>query len=232
MHVCTQTVASTNVIIKLKTVLLATYVPDCYLFILRLRYLTLLLFPQVNHRYHTNKRKMYCRHVVLNSMLPSATQRLLGMATTSATLPHSCFWSSASSSKRPTFNSDVNTADVSDSKALIPVSSHITHLQSQYSRSFGRLDRQHLSRRDLLHTCLPGFSRLQSFHHMSNGKSGLSKPGRHPLLGTPCSLNGRRGFFLSPKAILDASPPSFQPYLRLIRFDKPIGEVCCCKCWS
>ncbi|XP_025107740.1 4-hydroxybenzoate polyprenyltransferase, mitochondrial-like isoform X2 [Pomacea canaliculata] len=29
----------------------------------------------------------------------------------------------------------------------------------------------------------------------------------------------------SPKAILEASPPSFQPYLRLIRFDKPIGTM-------
>lgn len=43
-------------------------------------------------------------------------------------------------------------------------------------------------------------------------------------------LNGRevgvvqqRDLSVSPKAILDASPTTMQPYLRLIRFDKPIG---------
>jgi hypothetical protein len=33
----------------------------------------------------------------------------------------------------------------------------------------------------------------------------------------------QRDLSLSPKSILDASPTSLQPYLRLIRFDKPIG---------
>ena len=32
-----------------------------------------------------------------------------------------------------------------------------------------------------------------------------------------------RQFSLSPKVILEASPKPLQPYLRLIRFDKPIG---------
>ncbi|KAL5020750.1 hypothetical protein ScPMuIL_002167, partial [Solemya velum] len=34
-----------------------------------------------------------------------------------------------------------------------------------------------------------------------------------------------REFSLSPQKILEASPPSIQPYLRLIRFDKPIGSL-------
>ena len=62
------------------------------------------------------------------------------------------------------------------------------------------------------------------------GAPGQAKPLRHPLLGTQCSLSAdhaRRQFSLSPKAILEASPPSLQPYLRLIRFDKPIGECFC-----
>ena len=33
-----------------------------------------------------------------------------------------------------------------------------------------------------------------------------------------------RQLMASPKAILDASPKTMQPYLRLIRFDKPIGN--------
>ncbi|CAC5409777.1 COQ2 [Mytilus coruscus] len=33
----------------------------------------------------------------------------------------------------------------------------------------------------------------------------------------------KRNLSVTPKAILDASPKSLQPYLRLIRFDKPIG---------
>lgn len=35
----------------------------------------------------------------------------------------------------------------------------------------------------------------------------------------------QRDLSLSPKSILDASPTSLQPYLRLIRFDKPIGML-------
>lgn len=31
-------------------------------------------------------------------------------------------------------------------------------------------------------------------------------------------------FMFSPKRILEASPPKYQPYLKLIRFDRPIGK--------
>jgi len=40
----------------------------------------------------------------------------------------------------------------------------------------------------------------------------------------------QRQLTLSPKAIVDASPLSLQPYLKLIRFDRPIGKLtrkCC-----
>ncbi|KAL5014521.1 hypothetical protein ScPMuIL_008791 [Solemya velum] len=52
----------------------------------------------------------------------------------------------------------------------------------------------------------------------------------HPL-STRClnpitgNTQFHREFSLSPQKILEASPPSIQPYLRLIRFDKPIGSL-------
>ena len=45
----------------------------------------------------------------------------------------------------------------------------------------------------------------------------LTKPWRS-------SLSSERQFSLSPKVILETSPKSMQPYLRLIRFDKPTGK--------
>lgn len=43
-----------------------------------------------------------------------------------------------------------------------------------------------------------------------------------------CLKNGsfvpRRSASFSPQGILEASPPALQPYMRLIRFDKPIGS--------
>ncbi|XP_055958269.1 4-hydroxybenzoate polyprenyltransferase, mitochondrial isoform X2 [Patella vulgata] len=48
----------------------------------------------------------------------------------------------------------------------------------------------------------------------------------HPLLSTNINQSKRlekTNFTLSTKSILESSPPSIQPYLRLIRFDKPIG---------
>ncbi|KAK3103236.1 hypothetical protein FSP39_017732 [Pinctada imbricata] len=61
--------------------------------------------------------------------------------------------------------------------------------------------------------------RRQNFHGMNRCKKGselnnLSYSG--PLVQS-------QNFSLTPKGILDASPPVLQPYLRLIRFDKPIG---------
>lgn len=38
-------------------------------------------------------------------------------------------------------------------------------------------------------------------------------------------LNNKRSFSLSPAGIVDASPVFVQPYLRLMRLDKPIGEL-------
>lgn len=38
-------------------------------------------------------------------------------------------------------------------------------------------------------------------------------------------LNSKRYFKLSPAGIVNASPAAIQPYLRLMRLDKPIGEL-------
>ena len=47
----------------------------------------------------------------------------------------------------------------------------------------------------------------------------------HPLLSTEVvQHNGAKRLSISLKSILDASPPSIQPYLKLIRFDRPIGK--------
>ena len=63
-----------------------------------------------------------------------------------------------------------------------------------------------------------------AFHHVSK-KDPSNTRIHHPLLGQGILLGSERKLSVSPKAILDSSPPSIQPYLRLIRFDKPIGET-------
>lgn len=40
-----------------------------------------------------------------------------------------------------------------------------------------------------------------------------------------CGLNNVRSFSLSPAGIVNAAPASVQPYLHLMRLDKPIGEL-------
>ena len=176
---------------------------------------------------------MYCRHLLLNTMVPSASQRLMGLATsaTPVSLGQTQRWSSSSSPSNPSgrLDSDVNcsviscvphnrmlTLPVGPRKNLTP---RLTSMRSLNSKTL-------LTRNQLYP------SQLSHFHHVSrndwDGAHSQIQPLHHPLLGngTQCSLgaSARRRFSLSPKAILEASPPAFQPYLRLIRFDKPIGE--------
>ena len=184
-------------------------------------------------------KTMYCRHLLFNTMVPSAAQRLMGLATTSVSplsvsLGQTRQMSHSSSSKPP--GPSLSDSDVKCSASscvsytglqTLPVLS-CTHLAPRHA-SISSLNLKVLLRENQLHS-----RQLSHFHHMSSdrwvGAPGQAKPLRHPLLGTQCSLSAdhaRRQFSLSPKAILEASPPSLQPYLRLIRFDKPIGECFC-----
>lgn len=58
-------------------------------------------------------------------------------------------------------------------------------------------------------------------HHSPFQSNSISKRVLTPIT---CNTEFHRELSLSPKKILDASPPSVQPYMRLMRFDKPIGE--------
>ncbi|XP_060562122.1 4-hydroxybenzoate polyprenyltransferase, mitochondrial-like isoform X2 [Ruditapes philippinarum] len=69
-------------------------------------------------------------------------------------------------------------------------------------------DHQH---RDIYHLC--DKNRLQKYKRLEHGLI---------LPATNVSIHHRPVSF-GTKAILDASPPKVQPYLRLLRFDKPIG---------
>ena len=170
---------------------------------------------------------MYCRHLLFNTMVPSASQRLMGLATTSVSTlsvgQTRQLSRSSPSESRGRLDSDVNCSLPS----CVPYSGLLPLPVSSYRNLAPRhSDMSSLNfRENQLHP-----RQLSHFHHMSsNGWDGARdqvKPLHHPLLGTRCSLSAaaRRHLSLSPKAILEASPPSVQPYLRLIRFDKPIGE--------
>ncbi|XP_069141538.1 4-hydroxybenzoate polyprenyltransferase, mitochondrial-like isoform X2 [Argopecten irradians] len=65
---------------------------------------------------------------------------------------------------------------------------------------------------------LTGFS---NFHSMKNSELFNKRKLMDPFIYLRHPSN--RCLAMSPKGILDASPKQIQPYLRLIRFDKPIG---------
>ena len=70
-----------------------------------------------------------------------------------------------------------------------------------------------LNRYNLARNCLHG----NAYRHRDS-HSALLNPWKETL------SSSQRQFSLSPKVILEASPKPLQPYLRLIRFDKPIGK--------
>jgi hypothetical protein len=67
--------------------------------------------------------------------------------------------------------------------------------------------------RDIYHLC--DKNRLQKYKRLEQG---LFLPATNVLIQ-------HRPVSFGTKAILDASPPKVQPYLRLLRFDKPIGKM-------
>ncbi|XP_076447823.1 4-hydroxybenzoate polyprenyltransferase, mitochondrial-like isoform X2 [Babylonia areolata] len=165
---------------------------------------------------------MYCRHILLGNMVPSATQRLLGLATTS---PLSQSWVAGPSAALPK-SSAVTTSVLVPAPHRELLSGPVPHHQPGPPRHWRKTNIHTLTRTiPQLHSCQ--FSHSLDLHQWK--KSGWERCGgqvqQHPLLGTPCLLMGRRGFSALPKAILEASPPSLQPYMRLIRFDKPIGTM-------
>ncbi|KAK6177230.1 hypothetical protein SNE40_015370 [Patella caerulea] len=73
--------------------------------------------------------------------------------------------------------------------------------------------------------CLKHNMPFNAMHHHTLSSNMKCLHG-HPLLSTNINQSTRLGktnFSLSTRSILESSPPSIQPYLRLIRFDKPIG---------
>ncbi|KAL8620370.1 hypothetical protein ACOMHN_012995 [Nucella lapillus] len=170
---------------------------------------------------------MYCRHLLFSNMAPSANQRLLGLASTL----------SQNWAKGPLFalstNSPVCTSFMTLTNPAInttlkePVSGPVgscTHPQLRSLKHFQRLNKHAVSRSIPFQSCQ--FSHSLNFHQLAkNCREGKKKGVLHPLLGSQCSLTDRRTFSALHKAILEASPLSLKPYLKLIRFDKPIGTM-------
>ncbi|KAK7103030.1 hypothetical protein V1264_021162 [Littorina saxatilis] len=161
-------------------------------------------------------------------MAPSATQRLMGLATTSASR-HGTHRSSTTqfSKSTGTARPEVYPAVLSslpDSETQNLLASGIERNVALTQRSLQSMNSSLLLSKNCAIVGHSQLSHSANYHHMS-GHGSQEKRSKHPLLGTPCSLSGRRQFNVTPKAILEASPPSFQPYLRLIRFDKPIGTL-------
>lgn len=67
---------------------------------------------------------------------------------------------------------------------------------------------------------------MHSFHSVTVNSNVLGE--NMSASNIQCLNNGsfvpRRSASFSPQGILEASPPALQPYMRLIRFDKPIGN--------
>lgn len=70
-------------------------------------------------------------------------------------------------------------------------------------------------------------SSITNYSWCSGKGSDLSQANNRKLLDTSVrkTFPPHRDFSLTPQGIVNASPKQMQPYLRLIRFDKPIGKV-------
>lgn len=96
----------------------------------------------------------------------------------------------------------------------------------------------HAVRRSLQHICSARLSSLRGQNE--NITTAFCQPGScfnksddHRQRAWPPFLaghsRGRRFFSLTPAGIVNAAPASVQPYLRLMRLDKPIGEPSSCE---
>nr|XP_055056735.1 4-hydroxybenzoate polyprenyltransferase, mitochondrial [Misgurnus anguillicaudatus] len=86
----------------------------------------------------------------------------------------------------------------------------------------------HPVKRSLPLFCSAYFSNLTRHHENLNialcqSGSSFNKASAHKQGIWSSSLVGNRSFSLTPAGIVNAAPASFQPYLRLMRLDKPIG---------
>ncbi len=90
----------------------------------------------------------------------------------------------------------------------------------------------HAVRRSLPQICSARLSSLRR-QHASITTPYFNKSDDHKQRTWPPILaghnSGRRLFSLTPAGIVNAAPASVQPYLRLMRLDKPIGELNSCE---
>lgn len=166
---------------------------------------------------------MFARHLLLKTMMPSVTQTLLGTETSSALLlfPSESKWLTP----LPSFLQCCNVHATCSSTQVKPQPSTLAQTMSKVftapnAQNLLCVKHQHLQKK------------IDRFYHIYTGMKGSRECCmHHPRKRIQYKLNGAhchqpaRMLSFSPKAILEASPPSFQPYLRLIRFDKPIGKL-------
>ncbi|KAK7503613.1 hypothetical protein BaRGS_00005152 [Batillaria attramentaria] len=170
---------------------------------------------------------MFCRHLLLRTMLPSGAQRLLGLETASVS-PLS------SLSSQHSCSSDLYVSQRTLRRLCSPPVTQFSCLglgvhHSLHTRTGIQVDFTSCHKQSKTIHVPANHTLSQELHTGSSNRCGRSSTTkRHPLLGTQCTLSDvqpTRFLAFSTKAILEASPPSFQPYLRLIRFDKPIGTM-------
>ncbi|CAG2245546.1 COQ2 [Mytilus edulis] len=152
--------------------------------------------------------------------------------------PHSWIALSALSEFKMNISKSVFLLKSTTSKSILDVHSRINVslapccqcLHNQNNKTFSR-SRKFSSGYHFSHNKLNGRKFLQpNFFPEQSLKTSFSGIRQHNFPPNGSCFKGKdayrkqtRNLSVTPKAILDASPKSLQPYLRLIRFDKPIG---------
>jgi len=86
----------------------------------------------------------------------------------------------------------------------------------------------HAVRRNLPQICFARFSSLRRHHENITTSCFNTSDDHKQRIWSPSLAGhsyGRKFFSLTPAGIVNAAPASVQPYLRLMRLDKPIGEL-------
>lgn len=172
---------------------------------------------------------MFCRYLLLKTMVPSAPQRLLGMSASS--LSQVCSWQKRHPSSYDCFCAQNISRGHCASLATFSTSAELLLRTTRTSHHSGTGACQENDHRPTVNSGSFNVNyslARNNFARELHTENNRGKTLRHPLLGRQCTLTdveSTRTLGFSTKAILEASPSSFQPYLRLIRFDKPIGTM-------
>lgn len=158
---------------------------------------------------------MFCRYLLLKTMVPPLYLRLEGVETFSYMSVSKSF---KSKSRRSSFEHPETLCQAP------PFVLHNRHYTYSHILNFYSSKRKILYSNFVLKWPLLLNSVLNvNLHQTPQGSPSNRQTNLFPETPSSSKQLFTRTLSVLPKSILEASPPSFQPYLRLIRFDKPIG---------